>query len=112
MKALKEIGRGLSYQVMRSKNEEEKYSETYARKRGELINIVNIEEDREKKLRYLSETGDYVSKYYLGKIYEERGDIEGAMKQYISSLKANGIAAKALGNLIRKYPKTYKKVNR
>lgn len=82
-----------------------------ARKKGAVINTSSYEESRERKLQILADEEDYLSKYYLGKLKEERGDIEGAMRLYLDSLRVSTVAAKDLGDLISRYPKEYRMVS-
>lgn len=54
------------------------------------ISSLDFSEEHELKIKVKS--GDYIAMYYLGKIYEDRGKIEEAMKLYFDSCQGNTIA--------------------
>lgn len=64
--------------------------------------------ERERKLQLMAKDNDYVSMYYLGEIYEERGDIENAINMYQKSVKGSSIAKRRLGELEYQYRFKYR----
>lgn len=94
--------------MKKTRNEREEIRQlNNSRKRGEVINMHSYEQSLEKRLQILSEQEDYLSKYYLGQLYKNRGDIERAMRLYMDSLKGSQAALKDFREFRNRYPKEY-----
>jgi len=76
-------------------------------KTGQMSSL-DFSEEYELKIKVKS--GDFKAMYYLGKIYEDRGKIEEAMKSYFDSCQGNAIALEHLTEFIHLHQDVYKKI--